>query len=77
MNAPPPKSRSAVPMPGYPVVEWLDPFKLARWTFATADRPTQEAEFRYWRGWFGFEEDDEPERIEGRVWYTRPKRPWS
>lgn len=60
------------PEPGYPTVERILPGENSyRWTFATDDRATQDEEFVYWMGWFGFEEDDEPDRVEGKVWYIR------
>jgi len=53
-----------------PKVEFIEP-DLARWTFESADPATHEAEFKYWRGWFGFEESDWPHRIDGQVWLVR------
>lgn len=61
---------SALPKPGEPWVEFIYE-NLARWTFASTDRATQDAEFRYWRGYFGFEEDDEPDEVRGNVWLVR------
>lgn len=58
------------PAPGMPKVEFIEP-DLARWTFESADRATQEAEFTYWRGYFGFEEVDRPHRMDGRIWLVR------
>lgn len=60
------------PEPDYPVVERLLPGdNTYRWTFSSADRAVQEREFIYWMGWFGFEADDKPDRVEGKVWYIR------
>ncbi|KQW81079.1 hypothetical protein ASC89_04405 [Devosia sp. Root413D1] len=59
-----------MPGPGMPTVEFLEP-DFARWTFLTDDPALQRAQFNYWRGWFGFEETDEPHSIEGRVWLVR------
>lgn len=62
-----------MPEPGEPKVEFLEP-DFARWTFLTDDPAMQRAQFNYWRGWFGFEEEDEPHSIEGRVWLVRRQR---
>lgn len=62
--------------PDYPVVERLLPGDNSyRWTFSSADRAVQKREFSYWMGWFGFEEDDRPDRVEGKVWYIRKRHP--
>lgn len=37
------------PKPDQPRVELIEK-NLARWTFTSTDRSTQDAEFRYWRG---------------------------
>jgi hypothetical protein len=68
-----------LPQPGCPKVEWLD-YLCARWTFATADMAEQLHEFLHWCGWFGFSEDDRPEKVAGNVWtirssLTAPKEP--
>lgn len=57
---------------GEPVVEFLEP-DFARWTFRTDD-PALQCSQNYWRGWYGFEEEDEPHSIEGRVWLVRRQK---
>lgn len=56
-----------LPVPGTPKVEFIEK-DLARWTFASLDLSTQEAEFSLWCGWFGFDEDDQPIEVEGFTW---------
>lgn len=58
------------PEPGMPKVEFVEP-DLARWTFTSADREVQNLEFRYWCGWFGFDENDEPHEVDGLTWMVR------
>jgi hypothetical protein len=67
------KKSEELPARGTPKVEFLEP-DFARWTFASTDRDVQQAEFNYWRGWFGLEEEDEPHSMEGRVWLVRRQR---
>ena len=55
---------------GMPRVEFIAK-DFARWTFTSADRATQDAEFHFWRGYFGFEEDNKPEEVGGSVWFVR------
>ena len=62
-----------MPEPDQPHVEFLEP-DFARWTFPTDDPALQRVQFNYWRGWFGFEEEDEPHSIEGKVWLVRRER---
>ena len=59
-----------MPGPDVPTVEFLEP-DFAQWTFPTDDPAIQRLQFNYWRGWFGFEEGDEPHAIDGRVWLVR------
>lgn len=61
------------PRPGIPKADFLAE-DLARWTFASRDQRVQTTEFNYWTGWFGFEEEDAPYSIEGRVWFVRRQR---
>lgn len=56
-----------LPKPSMPKVEYPEA-GVQRWTFASDDPEIQRAEFRYWLGWFGIEEEVEPFSIEGRVW---------
>jgi hypothetical protein len=64
----------ALPVPGMPKVEFLDGNKtIARWTFTSADRASQEAEFNHWLGWFGFDEADRPHEVEGNGWLVRKR----
>lgn len=58
-------SSAEPPLPGTPKVEFIEP-DLARWTFESADPTTQEGEFTFWRGYFGFEETDWPHHLDGR-----------
>lgn len=53
-----------------PKVESIDP-NLTRWTFTSLDPEVQRAQFEYWRGWFGFDETDQPIEVEGHVWLVR------
>lgn len=62
-----------LPKPGVPDVQILES-GLSQWTFASDDPATQRAEFEYWRGWFGLEEDDEPYAIAERTWQVRRQR---
>ncbi|HEV2517999.1 MAG TPA: hypothetical protein VGV07_22295 [Devosia sp.] len=50
-----------------PLVKHPEP-GLLRWTFASGDPVGQRKAFSYWRGWFGLEEDDEPNSVDGDVW---------
>jgi hypothetical protein len=61
---------ATLPVTGMPRVEFIE-HNLARWTFATSDRTIQAREFEYWRGWFGFDETDEPDEVGGDVWFVR------
>jgi hypothetical protein len=54
---------ATLPITGMPRVEFLE-HNFARWTFATSDRTIQEREFESWRGWFRFDETDEPDEVE-------------
>lgn len=56
--------------PPQPAVEWIAA-DLARWIFDTEDRNEQQRRFSYWCGWFGFDEDEQPETVEGRTWLIR------
>lgn len=53
-----------------PKVDFHSP-GYARWTFNTDDLTEQQRLFSYWCGWFGFDENDRPERVEGREWVVR------
>lgn len=59
-----------LPVAGMPRVEFIDQ-SVARWTFADTDLKAQKREFAYWRGWFGFDEIDEPHEVGGNVWFVR------
>jgi len=62
------------PEPDYPVVERILPGTNSYWwTFSSEDWAVQQREFSYWMGWFGFDKDDHPDRIEGSVWYIRKR----
>lgn len=54
-----------------PRVQWIEPHRYAQWTFDTDDRDEQQRQFNCWCGWFGFDETDEPERVDGSVWLVR------
>lgn len=69
MKEPPPEAE--LPQPGYPKLEWIEDKVLARWTFTSDDRATQDREFNYWLGWFGYDEADRPEQVQGNVWLVR------
>jgi len=56
--------------PDHPTVEQIEP-NLYRWTFNTTDRDEQQRQFNYWCGWFGFDDADEPEAVEGDRWTIR------
>ena len=58
------------PEPGMPKVEFVEP-DLARWTFTTDEGDVQQIEFSHWCGWFGFDEDDLPHRVDVAVWLIR------
>jgi hypothetical protein len=59
--------------PRQPTVMMIEGGKAARWTFDTDDRAEQQRQFDYWCGWFGFDESDEPERVEGQTWVVRQR----
>lgn len=61
-----------LPVAGMPRVEFIDQ-SLARWTFADPDPKAQNREFGYWRGYFGFDEEDEPHEVGGNVWFVRKR----
>ncbi|WP_055045640.1 hypothetical protein [Devosia sp. A16] len=53
-----------------PKVESPEP-GVQRWTFASDDPAEQRKEYRYWLGWLGLEEEDEPFERHGRVWLVK------
>lgn len=64
---------SDLPKSDEPLVEYPEA-GLQRWTFASDDPSERRAAFNYWRGWFGLEEDDEPEDASAAVWLVRLNR---
>lgn len=58
------------PAPTMPLVESPEP-GVRRWTFANPDPAARRAAFNYWRGWFGLDENDEPEDASAEVWLVR------
>lgn len=59
---------------GYPVVQHL-PNGEWQWTFATADRTEQQRDFSYWCGLFGFDQDERPHKVNGKVRLIRRRMP--
>jgi hypothetical protein len=55
---------------GKPEVKWIDT-QHANWIFETDDSVEQQLLFKRWCGWFGFDEDDRPEKVERDTWYMR------
>lgn len=60
-----------LPQPGHPRVEWIEGKHFARWVFSTADAVIQLYEFRFWCEYYGYDEQDRPEKVEGDVWFIR------
>lgn len=70
------KKSSEAAEPDYPLVKLISPVEnVYRWTFSTGDREIQDREFGYWKGWFGFDEDEQPHEVNGKVWLIRRRMP--
>lgn len=59
-----------LPKPGMPAVVSPEP-GVQRWIFTSTDPAVRRREYRYWLGWFGLEEDDEPFEQNERFWLVR------
>lgn len=59
-----------LPKPGMPRVEYPEP-GVQRWTFASTDPTERRKEYRYWLGWFGLDEEDEPFEQNEAFWLVR------